>query len=139
MTTDNLTTKQRKFCEVYAANGGNATDAARQAGYALPEKQGYQQLEKTCILDCIKTLTQPEQDKRIASAAERQAFWTSVMRGEIDDGDKQASLSDRLKASEILGKSQCDFINKTEITGKDGAALPSIFVNFIDGNDEQAS
>lgn len=34
MARDRLTLKQQMFIEHYLANGGNATDAARQAGYA---------------------------------------------------------------------------------------------------------
>lgn len=37
MARDRLTLKQQMFIEHYLANGGNATDAARQAGYAGSE------------------------------------------------------------------------------------------------------
>jgi hypothetical protein len=46
----------------------------------------------------------------VATREERQAFWTSVMRGE-----EGAEMSERLKASELLGKSQLDFKERVEV------------------------
>ncbi|MDP2270930.1 MAG: hypothetical protein Q8K32_09385 [Archangium sp.] len=40
---------------------------------------------------------------RIANRAERQAFWTSVML------DSKERTTDRLKAAELLGRSEADF------------------------------
>ena len=45
-----LTPKQKAFADNYIANGGNATDAARKAGYKKPEVQGYENLRKPNIL-----------------------------------------------------------------------------------------
>lgn len=126
-----LTPKQRKFCEIYAANGCNATAAARDAGYKKPNPQGSENLAKPSVAAYIKSLTQDAQTNRIATAAERQQFWSSIMRGEVLDRDEPPSLSDRVKASEILGKAQGDFLNKVELTGKDGAEFKGIAVNFV--------
>lgn len=109
--TSKLTQKQLKFCERYAANGGNATEAAEFAGYATPDPEGSRLLGNARVAEYIKTLTKPEQNNRIATAEERQAFWTSVMRGELPD----AKPADMIKASEILGKAQGDFIVKAQI------------------------
>lgn len=57
-----LNFKQRLFVEAYLGEAkGNATEAARIAGYAWPEKQGYQQLEKTRIKAAV--------ERRLNSAA----------------------------------------------------------------------
>lgn len=121
-----LSPKQQKFCEFYAASG-NATEAAKLAGYSAKTAQviGAENLLKPIIQEHLKTLTQAAEDKRIATASERQQFWTNVMRGEIDDGDVPAKLSDRLKASELLGKAQADFTERKEVSG-------NLIVEFID-------
>lgn len=53
-----------------------------------------------------------EIEGQIASREERQAFWTSIMR------DGQHELKERLKAAELLGRSQCDFTDKVEVKGE---------------------
>jgi phage terminase small subunit len=106
-----LTERQKKFCERYAANGGNATEAATFAGYAHPQSQGERMLKNVDVSDYIKTLTQPEQNKRIATAIDRQEFWTSLMY------DTEIEAKDRIKASELLAKSQGDFIKRVELSG----------------------
>lgn len=45
----------------------------------------------------------------IATRKERQVFWTNVI---MDEDEK---MSDRLKASELLGRSEVDFVEKKEI------------------------
>ncbi|GHV30806.1 hypothetical protein FACS1894167_12220 [Synergistales bacterium] len=40
--------------------------------------------------------------------------------------DEAAEVKDRLRASELLGKSEGDFITRTEITGKDGGIITGI-------------
>ena len=118
-----LTVKQKIFAERYAANGGNATEASSFAGYKKTEVEGCRLLRNAKVQNYIKSLTKSVDDSRIATAIERQQFWSATMRGEI--GDKSVDrdgneivtykLSDRIKASEILGKSQCDFVEKVEI------------------------
>jgi phage terminase small subunit len=113
-----LTPQQRAFCEYYAANG-NATEAARQAGYNSPVRQAGNLMNDTRIALYIAELATKESKVRIATAQERHEWWTRVMLGLEGDAD----MKDRLKASELLGKSQGDFIERKEISGKDGAPL----------------
>jgi len=49
---------------------------------------------------------------RIATRAERQAFWTAVM---LDPKERTA---DRLKAAELLGRSEADFVERLQHEGK---------------------
>lgn len=102
-----LTTKQLRFIAFYA---GNAADAARRAGY-----QGTDDSLSTCgrklladprIAEAIRARQEAEDAPHIASRQERQAFWTRTMK------NVQAALSDRLRASELLGKSEGDFIER---------------------------
>jgi len=112
-----LTEKQRRFCEAFAANGGNATGAARDAGYAKPDPEGARLLGNARIQAEIETMRKQKTDKAIASRQERQAFWTKIMR------DSREEMKDRLKASEILGKSHGDFVNRIEHSGPGGGPI----------------
>lgn len=118
-----LTEKQRRFCEAYAANGGNATDAARQAGYAKPVQQGPRLLGNVGVQQALEALRQETTSQAIADREERQAFWTSIMRGEPTRDGEAPQIKDRIKAAELLGKSQGDFIERRELTGSGGGAV----------------
>lgn len=101
-----MTPKQKAFADYYIQTG-NATEAARKAGYK----------GKNIGVDAAKTLKNPKvslyiaermgkQDKsRVADANEVIEFYTAVMRGEVKDQfGLDASLSDRLKAGDSLMK-----------------------------------
>ena len=103
-----LTTKQQRFVDFF---DGNATDAARKAGYKHPMQVGEQNLRKLEIAKAIKSREQKRNKSTIASREERQEFWTDILRGKI------AGL-DRLKASELLGRSEADFTDKHLVEGK---------------------
>lgn len=122
---DKLTGKQRAFAEHYAASG-NATEAARAAGYAgnaeTLSQVGSENLRKPQVARYIASLAQAAQSSRIVTREERQQFWTSTMRGEVHKGEAPR-FADRLKASELLGKAQADFVDRHELTGKDGAPI----------------
>ena len=123
---DKLTTKQRRFVDAY---DGNATQAAIAAGYSEKTAPfiGAENLKKPKILAEIKARDTIRSTPLIASRAERQQFWSSVMR------DKDQQMRDRLKAAELLGKSEADFVERQEITGRDGAPLiESVKVQFIE-------
>ena len=123
---DKLTTRQRRFVEAYT---GNATAAAIAAGYSEKTARfmGHENLTKPYILAEIKARDTIRCTPLIASRAERQQFWSSVMR------DKDQQMRDRLKAAELLGKSEADFVERQEITGRDGAPLvDAITVKFVD-------
>ena len=108
-----LTPKQKAFCQSYAGNG-NATESARLAGYSekTAKEIGAENLTKPNIAEYIASLAAISENKRIATATERQEFWTSVMRGDVEVNDKQ------LKAADSLGKAQGDFITKLEVSGE---------------------
>lgn len=118
-----LTPKQARFVEAYmGAAAGNATEAARLAGYKGNDvtlaSVGKENLRKPQIAEQINLLQ--KEDPLVADREERQRFWSAVMR------DKNADMKDRLKASEILGKSQADFIERHEHSGPDGGAIKVI-------------
>lgn len=109
-----LTQKQQRFVEHYAASG-NALEAARQAGYRKPDPEGARLLGNARIQQAIRAFTKETDEKRIALAKERQEFWTAVMRGEYGEYH-DVPFRDRLKASELLGRAQGDFIDRVDGT-----------------------
>jgi len=118
-----LNERQRKFAELYAASG-NATQSAIGAGYS-PNSAGTNAdklLKNTNLREYLAQLSRTTQSSRIATRDERQQFWTSVLRGEAHQGEVPR-FADRLKASELLGKAQADFVDRHEVTGKDGAPI----------------
>ena len=126
MARNELTAKQRRFVEAY---DGNARKAAIAAGYSekTAEVIGHENLRKPKILAEIKAREVVRSTPLIASRTERQQFWSSVMR------DKDQQMRDRLKAAELLGKSEADFVERQEITGRDGAPLiDAVTVKFVD-------
>lgn len=113
-----MTERQKRFCEYYIQSG-NATDAARKAGYS----------DKTAVKIGSENLTKPEisqyiakrignQDKElVADADEVLKFYSAVMRGEVKDQfGLDASLSDRLKAGDSLMKRYAAAMDKKKDT-----------------------
>jgi phage terminase small subunit len=111
---DKLTTRQEKFAQIYEGNG---VDAARKAGYTGGESAlgviSHKLLKNAKIVEEIQGRQSKEIAPLIASREQRQKFWTETM------NNSEAEMRDRLKASELLGKSEADFIDRTE-TGKPG-------------------
>ena len=101
-----LTPKQKAFADFYIKLG-NATEAAKKAGYSekTAESIGYENLRKPQISAYIAQRMASQEKNRVADADEVIAFYTSVMRGEVKDAfGLDASLSDRLKAGDSLMK-----------------------------------
>ena len=124
---DGLTEKQRRFCEAYSSNGGNALDAARQAGYATPHPEGQRMLQKATIREALEKLREKTTTEAILTREERQAYWTRVIRGDERDADgRPPAMRDRLRASELLARSQGDFLDRTEISAKDDSLAAAL-------------
>ena len=101
-----MTEKQRRFCELYAANP-NATAAAIGAGYSprTAKAIGSENLTKPDLQDYLQVLQKVEDTARIASVEEIKAMWTSIIR------DREAKYTDRIRAGELLAKSAGVFVN----------------------------
>lgn len=101
-----MTPKQKKFCEYYIQSG-NATDAARKAGYSAKtaDRIGPENLGKPVILQYISEIVSGQDKQRVADATEVLEFYSAVMRGKIKDQfGLEASLADRIKAGDSLMK-----------------------------------
>lgn len=135
---DELTPRQKKFVDFYCGNGA---DAARQAGYkgdvyALSVTAN-KLLKIAKVAAAIAAREKKENQPKIATRQERQAFWTAIMKGELPGKENEddehgrdfwycdnagvyrkkedVTLAERIKASELLAKSECDFVQKIEM------------------------
>lgn len=101
-----LTKKQKVFCEEYIKTG-NASDAARKAGYSPKTAPfiGAENLKKPQISAYIKSRLDEQDAALVADANEVLRFYSAVMRGEIrDQFGLDPSLADRIKAADSLAK-----------------------------------
>lgn len=110
-----LTPKQKAFADLYIKLG-NATEAARQAGYSAKTARyiAAENLAKPVIAEYIHERMSNQDKERMASADEVLEFYTAVMRGEVKDQfGIDASLSDRIKAGIELMKRHAVCENKS--------------------------
>lgn len=99
-----LTHQQDIFVSAY---DGRCDPAAKKA--KLSTSYCYELLKKPHIIEAIRKRSEKGQVKKalvIASREQRQAFWTGIM------FDTKVEYPYRLKASELLGRSEADFIER---------------------------
>lgn len=137
-----LNARQKAFCEFYVACG-NATEAAKKAGYSerTAYSIGQRLLKNVEVQNYVQELMEKVEEKRMASAEEVIKFLTASMRGEIEEevivvegqGEgisearvekKQLSAKDRIKAAELLGKRHMLWTDKAKIEG----SIPVVIV-----------
>jgi phage terminase small subunit len=118
--------RQEKFCRLMAVGGKTRKQAAIDAGYsAKSASQGASRLlTKAHIVDRVAELKAGTEKKiadvQIESIDEQskvRKFWLEVIE------DKEERMSNRLKASELYGKSIAAFVEKREVSGKDGEPI----------------
>ena len=125
-----LTAKQERFVQEYLIDL-NATQAAIRAGYSRKTAGviGVENLKKPYIREAIEEKLKQIDDEKTADTKEIREFWTRVMRGDEKetvlkyDGEGHqveteisVSMKDRMKASEMLGKSFAMFTDKVDLT-----------------------
>lgn len=114
---EKLTEMQKRFIDYYIETA-NATESAKMAGYKGKNlnRIGSQNLSK--LDKFIKIKLQEKENQRIASQDEVLQYLTRVMRGEEKDSfGLDASLQDRTKCAELLGKRYGTFVEKKEVSG----------------------
>ena len=115
-----LTGKQQIFVDCY---DGDAKKAAKTA--KLSYDYARRLVTKGHILKAIRNRIDNEiRPSMIASRQERQKFWSEIM------NDKNQTMKDRLRASELLGKSEMDFPNKMEVSGVGGEPIPVTIIDY---------
>ena len=101
-----MTIKQKAFCDYYLETG-NATEAARRAGYKGNNlnRIATENLSKVVIKQYVDERLKEIESKRIAKPQEVMEYFTSVMRGEEKDQfGLEPTLQDRNKAAAELLK-----------------------------------
>lgn len=125
-----MSEKQKAFCDHYITTL-NATEAAKMAGYSEKSARamGSENLTKPYIKEYIDLRLAELEESRVADATEVLQYLTRVMRGEEKDQfDMDASLQERTRAAELLGKRYRLFVDKQEIDAK---VEPITIVNDI--------
>jgi phage terminase small subunit len=104
-----LSPLQKRFVEFY---DGNATEACRKAGYSekCARQAGTMNMKTPKIIRAIRTRENNKKRTNVAKRIERQEFWSKTMR------DIKIDIQHRLKASELLGKSEADFTDRLVVT-----------------------
>lgn len=134
MPNDKLTVKQKLFVDYYIQTKGNASEAARRAGYSPKTafRTGQENMQKPAVLEAINARTAQLESERTATTQEVLEYLASVMRGEAveevvvnvgtgkgytkpEKVKAQVSAKDRLKAAEMLAKVKGLFITKAEL------------------------
>jgi hypothetical protein len=112
MKTRKLNVRQQRFVEAY---DGNATEAASKAGYTgsrhTLEVQASYLMRNPVVVAAIQARGAVQQPAHIYGMlrAERQEFWARMA------ADPSVKHSDRLRASELLGKSMADFVERHQV------------------------
>lgn len=114
-----LSPRQRSFCEEYIVDY-NGSAAAIRAGYAIPyaDRQAHVLLKNMGVAAYIDYLNVSKEAKITALTPDYliQQLMTIITKAGVRDGDKIRSI-------ELLMKHSGMFIERTEITGKDGEAI----------------
>ena len=126
ITSNGLTDNQQAFVDAYA---GDIQAAATIAGinYAYA-RQLMSDATKSSITpgalavqQAIKARKEPERAARVHTRQERQEYWAKIM------DDPEASEGGKLRASELLGKSEGDFLDiKIDATPQSLADIAAI-------------
>lgn len=132
-----LNHRQEKFCLAYAKSG-NARQSYLEAGYQckpeVADASASQLLKNPKVQARLAELYKEISSSKIADIREMQEILTRIIRNEEDEeivvvegcGDgcsearrmrKEASLNDRIKAIEKLGKMQGAFVDKLNVDG----------------------
>lgn len=115
--TSTLTEKERIFADEYIKTT-NATQSAIKAGYAENSASvtGSKMLRKPKVRKYIDDVMEKRSKNTIATADEVLEYLTKVMNGEEKDAfGLDASIADRTKAAELLGKRHMLFTDKVKL------------------------
>lgn len=122
-----LTLKQKNFC-AYFVELGSATAAYEKAYNPKSKKNSHiiasHNMTKPAIQQEIARLTGKLEKKQAATLEEVHSFWAKVLRGE----DKEATVKEKIKVSELIAKTKGAFIDRVEHSG----AVAAVHINLIE-------
>jgi len=112
-----LTHKQQAFVDAYCgASKGNATDAARRAGYKGSDRalqvMGAQNISKPIIAAALATRAAQVASSRIMTIEQMQEMLTDIAAQAALNGDAQIAIN----AVKELGKMRGAYIERKEVT-----------------------
>lgn len=120
----NLSARQDKFVKLY---DGNGTKTAKLAGYQGSDntlaQTAHELLRNPKVSAAIRERQEAQIAPHIATREARQKFWTDIM------NDEFADMRDRLRASELLGKTEGDFIERI-VHSDEGEKAPLYILSF---------
>jgi phage terminase small subunit len=125
-----LSAKQRAFVDAYTGPAeGNASEAARIAGYRHPERQGWRLLKNVAaVQQAIDEATAEAKRAAVIDRQKRQELLSEIALGNVTDYhvskdgvvvETPTLVRDRSRAIELLGKMQGDFIEKLDVKLRD--------------------
>lgn len=102
-----MTARQRAFIEAYA---GNATEAAKAAGYSdrTAYSQGQRLLKNVEIAAAIQEREEQHRNELIMNREERMITLTRIIR------DNRQETRDRLRAIDLMCKANGDYLERIE-------------------------
>ena len=111
-----LNERQTKFCLNYVKHG-NAVKAYMEAGYDIKSEAGARAsssklLTNPNVMLKLKELNEKTEKSTIADLVEIKEFWSKIVRSDEEE------TPHRLKAAELIAKTQGAFIDKVEHSGK---------------------
>lgn len=104
--------RQQQVVLNYKANGGNMKKAMIDAGYSETYADRNSKYLLGIIGDEIKMQQEEIKNEKIKTVVDIQEWWSSIM------SDNEQDMKDRIRCSELLGKSQGAFIDKLEVNGQ---------------------
>lgn len=108
-----LTEKRRRFVIAYV-QCGNASEAAREAGYAKAPEEGHRLLKNAQVQAAISALTAPKEERRIATTEQLHQRLSDIAMGIVDDIEPKGS--DMVSAAKLLLTCRGELIKKHEHT-----------------------
>ena len=116
-----LTDKWLHFVAIYT---GNVQEAAKTVGFHPAYVR--RMINDPMIVEAIRERNIAVAAPGIATREERQQFWTEIYR------DTEQDTRDRLRASEFLGKSEKDFVDRVEQSGPGGGPIETKQVSMTE-------
>lgn len=116
-----LTNRQLAFIEAY---DGDATATAARIG--MSKSYALKLMMRPAVRAAIAKRDDGKPSKHVLARIDRQRYWTRVI---LDENESTAM---RLRASELLGKSEGDFLIRHEIS--DRGALLDVLFNHAENN-----
>ncbi len=106
----------------FTSNGRKQEAAMLAVGYSKAYANSYcgKLWEDNRIIQAIARIDNANNKINIATRSQRQAFWTEIY------NDQTKNMADRLRASELLGRSEADFVDVHQTKGDDAPTMSDV-------------